>query len=546
MSWGVPLSKFIDSRVMTYTIKDGCTACDSCRPACPRQAIQLNPDAEGYWIDPTLCDGCPDLEIPACVTACDLDQLHFLPAKKGRSKSTLLPAAIPDIFLNGKTNPFASSLVMWETCNLLTQRQGLPWQTDSEGRLCYRRPVQRGLGELRFRLAPDPTAVEVMPPSESLAALGEFELRAACVHLIFSAYAVTQETPWKTSFTLTSQHFEQYLGLEKRKDLTKLEKLTLIKDLVYQTCRFRVAINWPRQGRVQGFSLAEHAVWQLMDTQYYFEQDREGHDHLIGLSFVVQAGDWAQKFLNKQRYRQQTAFYQYSTLPRSLLLESMSSWQQHEGAVRLLLWLLFKLRLGGDQRMTVRKLLRIAYGDARVVEATTVRGAHKRLLKTFENDLEALYSYGLIPLFDPDTYPVEIQPFWARVAEIPEDAEAALDFWTEDAQQSQSLTTSAPRDKWQRLLNARILSFELPEDWQQTLRQPSKRRRKRAAANQRGATLSGDDIKAARQQQSLSQRALAQRLGKSQSWIRDVEKGRFKVNLNDQALLQQVLAVTLG
>lgn len=347
MSWGAPLSKFIDSRVMTYTIKDGCTACDSCRPAFPRQAIQLNPDAEGYWIDPTLCDGCPDLEIPACVTACDLDQLHFLPAKKGRSKSTLLPAAIPDIFLNGKTNPFASSLVMWETCNLLTQRQGLPWQTDSEGRLCYRRPVQRGLGELRFRLAPDPTAVEVMPPSESLAALGEFELRAACVHLIFSAYAVTQETPWKTSFTLTSQHFEQYLGLEKRKDLTKLEKLTLIKDLVYQTCRFRVAINWPRQGRVQGFSLAEHAVWQLMDTQYYFEQDREGHDHLIGLSFVVQAGDWAQKFLNKQRYRQQTAFYQYSTLPRSLLLESMSSWQQHEGAVRLLLWLLFKLRLGG-------------------------------------------------------------------------------------------------------------------------------------------------------------------------------------------------------
>ena len=52
----------------------------------------------------------------------------------------------------------------------------------------------------------------------------------------------------------------------------------------------------------------------------------------------------------------------------------MSSWQQHEGAVRILLWLLFKLRLGGDHRLTIRTLLRIAYGEERLKEAITVRG----------------------------------------------------------------------------------------------------------------------------------------------------------------------------
>ena len=63
----------------------------------------------------------------------------------------------------------------------------------------------------------------------------------------------------------------------------------------------------------------------------------------------------------------------------------MSNWQQHEGAVRLLLWLAVQTAVwGADQRVTIRTLLRVAYGEAKVHEATTVRGAHKRLLKTFE------------------------------------------------------------------------------------------------------------------------------------------------------------------
>jgi hypothetical protein len=38
----------------------------------------------------------------------------------------------------------------------------------------------------------------------------------------------------------------------------------------------------------------------------------------------------------------------------------MNNLQQHEGATRLLLWLVFKLRLGGDQRLKVSTLLQIA------------------------------------------------------------------------------------------------------------------------------------------------------------------------------------------
>lgn len=531
---------------MVYTIKDGCIQCDSCRPQCPTGAIKTEANTDHYWIDPTLCDGCEDIEQPRCVEVCSIGALTPLQAKKGRCKSTLLPAAIPDIFLNGKTNPFASSMVMWESCNILAQRGNLPWQADSQGNLVYGRPVHRGRGQLRFRLALNP---EVSPPTpmtldEGTTALEFFDIRAACLHLIFAAYAVVANCPWQEEFVITDQHIEQYLGLDKRKDLTKLDKLTLIKDLVHQSCHLLVSLHWPRQGKVQAFSLAEHLVWQLKDTQYYFETDGQGYRHLIGLGFVVQAGLWSKYFLNKQDYRRQTAFYQYGALPQSLLFEVMSNWQQHEGAMRLLLWLLFKLRLGGDQRVTIRTLLRIAYGDERLVRAMTVRGAHKRLLKTFESDLETIHGYGLKPIFDPETYPPEIQPLWARAAQIPDDANAALEFWANDANLDLSLTDAAPRDKWQRLLNARLLGFELSDEWQQTVRRANPRRRRHGSLTQLPAAagqLSGTDIKQARQRQRLTQRALAERLGKSQSWIRDIEKGRFSISSADQARLRQTL-----
>lgn len=529
---------------MPYTIQDGCIACDSCHPECPNGAIKPNAKEDGYWIDPTLCDGCPDLDIPHCVKVCSAGSLAPLAPKKGRIKSTLLPAAIPAIFLNGKAAPFASSMVIWEACTLLSQGQTLPWQNDEAGLCSYCRPVHRGRGAMWFRLAADPEADGLTPLEAPDATIANLDPRAACVHLIFAAYAMTCDRPQDEPFVLNDQHIEQYLGLDKRKDLTKLDKLTLIKDLVYQCCRILVSINWPRQGKVQAFTLTEHPIWQVLDTEYFFEEDAQGNRHLIGLSFTIQTGLWAQSFLNKQDYRRHTAFYQYGSLPQSLLLEVISNWQQHEGAVRLLLWLLFKLRLKGDQRMTVRTLLRIAYGEDRLAEATTVRGAHKRLLKTFEGDLEALYDYGMKPLFDPETYPPEIQPLWARVTDIPEDADDALAFWTDDANSAASLTDTAPRDKWRRLLNARLLGFELPEDWQPAPKRSTSRRRKsRPQSTIRLEHVEGNTIKAARKRQNLTQRALADQLGKSQSWIRDIEKGRFSPNPSDQALLQQALGI---
>ena len=89
--------------------------------------------------------------------------------------------------------------------------------------------------------------------------------------------------------------------------------------------------------------------------------------------------------------------------------------------------------------LTVRTLMRIAYGEERVVHVSSQGSSHKRLLRTFEGDLETLNDYGLKPVFDPITYPPEIQPFWAKLTEIPDDAEAAAEFWTNDGSRSQKI-----------------------------------------------------------------------------------------------------------
>jgi DNA-binding XRE family transcriptional regulator len=502
-----------------------------------------------------ICDGCKGYAAPQCVLACPIDNPIPLQAKKGRCKVDTSIITSPDLFANGRTNPFASAIAIWEACNVLAQRQSMAWQQGEDREAVYQRSIQQGKGLIRFRmiqnLSPDsPLGRNSLTPNSDITA---FDLRSACLHLIYAAYATTLDRPWEQEFIINDRQIEDYLGLEKRKDLSKLTKLTLIKDLVQQPCKIEVAIESPQQGQIPACQLDYHPLWHLVDLQHQFQEDEQGCKHLVGMTFTVKAGEWAKYFLNRQGCKERHAFYQYGSLPRSLLSSVMSIWQQHEGSARIMLWLLFKTKIGKEQRVTVPTLMRIAYGEAKVNQASVQREERKRLLRTFESDLEALNHYGLRPIFDPATYPPEIQPLWAKLAELPDDAEEALEFWMNDGSRDTRLTDASPRGKWNRLMNARILHFELPTDWEQTrLELEKKKTQKRRVGSQRDlsgtrsltrSAIQADQIAMARKQQGWSQRDLAEKTGKSQSWIRDIENGRFKAKTKDQQLLKKVLGL---
>ncbi len=526
---------------MPYTIpNNSCVGCDNCRPQCPTGAIRI--ENNEYWVDPGLCNNCEGYySEPQCVIACPTNSPIPWQAKKGRCKVEPRDASSLDLFSNGKNNPFASAIAIWEACNVLAQRTSLHWETDEEGYISYSRQVNQGRGAIAFHIQ-DP--LKVNDKATDIAAIEGLDIRAACIHLIFAAYATALEQPWEQEFAIDERQIEKYLGMEKRKDLSKAAKLALMKNIVQQACSLIISIDWPQQGRINGFSLVGSRLWHLVDIQHHFQEDNLGCKYLIGLTFKVKAGLWAQYFLNKQACKERTAFYQYGSLPKTLLTTVMSIWQQHEGAVRLMLWLLFKTKMGKEQRITIPTLLRIAYGEEKVALASRQREERKRLLRTFESDLEILNHYGMKPLFDPVTYPPEIQPLWAKLIDLPEDPDEALEFWTNDGGAETRLTDTGPRGKWNLLMNARILAFELPPEWEQQISESEKKKTRTAKAKKKPKAtndLLGEQILQARKNLNLSQRELAKLTGKSQSWIRDIENGRLKAKLEDQILLRKIL-----
>ena len=530
---------------MPYTISNNsCAGCDKCRFQCPTGAIKI--DNGEYWIDPHLCNNCEGYySEPQCASACPSKSPMPLQVKKGRCKIDDRELTSSDLFFNGKSNPFASGIPIWEACNVLSQRTSLPWVIDDNSQIFYSKQINQGKGKIAFHIN---SSSEECGFAKDLEAIEALDIRAACVHLIFAAYATFAEKPWEEEFVIDDKQIEKYLGLEKRKDLNKTTKLALMKSLVLQASSLMLSIDLPEQGRIKPISLEKTKLWDLLGIQHHFQHDELGCKYLIGLTFRVQAGDWAKYFLNKEACKERTAFYQYGNLPKSLLTTVMSIWQQHEGAARLMMWLMFKAKMGKQQRITIPTLMRVAYGDRKVAIACRKREERKRLLRTYESDLETLSHHGMKPIFDPVTYPEPIQPLWSKLADIPEDPDEAIEFWINDGDEGRRLTDVSPRGKWKMLMNARILAFEMAPKWDQPNLKARKKQQRTKSTNKRrniktAGGLLGEQIRLARKNLSISQRELARLMGKSQSWIRDIENGRLKVKIEDQLVLRKVLKI---
>ena len=355
----------------------------------------------------------------------------------------------------------------------------------------------------------------------ALAVIDNFDIRAACMHLIYAAHATQVERPWDEEIVIDDRQIEAYLGLQKRTDKSRKEKLALIEEIAKQPCKITTYISWPRQGRRKGFTVEEGRLWHILGTRYHYQQDIFGNKEISGISFIVKAGLWAKYFLNEEGETDRQAISRQGTLSKSLLESVMSIWQHREGAARLMVWLLFKSQTNKKQALSVQTLMEVAYGPNKVEEAKSDLQLRKKLANTWDEDIFTLHDRGWHIKFDAESYPDEIQPIGLGRAD-----------------------TRRPRGFFERLLGAYIW-VSPPDDWV-TKKIPGASNHHlqpdsvQVTPEATMPTLTGEDVKVLRKEKGWSQRKLAKLSGMSQGLISMIENGTRTLSIDNEMVLRRV------
>ena len=309
------------------------------------------------------------------ITGLEVPQISSVstPKRRGRYRCIKRLPTSPDLFPDGKTNRMASNKLIWEGCNILTQAKNLGWVDSDKGSLCYQSPVAKGQGYVSFWVSDDLHGLNpaVLEGEVALALIDQFDIRAACIHLIYAAHATQLDRPWEQQFVLSDTQLERYLGLEQNRNFkNKQEKLNLLLALAKQPCSLLMYVSWPEKGAVGAFSVSRTWLWEIAEPILHYQNcfhDEQGNPIgeklLVGFTLKVRCGNWAQYFLNEEKRRNKSGYYEYGILSSGVLRDLMSLWHHHEGAARLMTWLLFKTRVNRNSPQTVEMLIKVAFGE---------------------------------------------------------------------------------------------------------------------------------------------------------------------------------------
>jgi len=536
----------------------------------PRKAKKRNLEtgSQAAEVTPVLAETDPTLSSEA--------SSDKLTTRRKRSRTASRPATNSDLFPGESVHRLASSRLIWEGANILTQREDLRWEKSEDG-LCYESLISKGKGFLSFWLTQDLFSKypSVLESEAALALIEQFDIRAACMHLIYSAHATQLDRPWEQQFVLNDRQLERYLGLDKNKNLNRQEKLQLMLELAKQPCHLLVYVSYPDQGRVPSFTVSRTWLWEIAEPMLHFQeclQDDSGNSigeqTLVGFTLSIRCGNWAKYFLNEEMRRNREGYYEYGILSQQILQDLMSTWHHYEGAARLMTWLLFKTKINRDSPMTVEALLKIAFGEKTLQLAKSNYRDRAKIVRSWITSLKVLMEKGWKITRDAETYPIQ---YWVEdaesglLAQIPDDPEQAAEFWAKDAasEVGARLTdkTKRMRGQFEQLLTSKIwiqppqIVAEKLDDIDEARRINSKVEPKRRSVSlatddipkfvSEKPTLSiiesGAQLKRLRLAKGMTQVELAQQMGRKESWVKMIEGEKRKIQPQYQEKLIQIL-----
>lgn len=257
--------------------------------------------------------------------------------------------------------------------------------------------------------------IELMPYSEAEQILEKFGVYPALLHLILAVHFYRHPDPTKAELNIKGSDLIKDLGLHKRTDLSKKEKLERVNETLTAVKSLIITAKWESEVTVQtgkkyttktvSFTIDPSIMWNISSLRIS-DKDLCGNEELKDIEIVVRAGAWLSHFFNQSERELGKALYNYATLSRKIL--DLNPYQE-ELALRIAL-----LQSTMDYRgyYTVEKWLNenLLGAKIKIADAKIDRLKRKKLADLWNNTLMSLERIGFEIHFDNKTYPEELRP----------------------------------------------------------------------------------------------------------------------------------------
>ncbi len=425
-----------------------------------------------------------------------------------------LPSPELPLFQSRAVTPVATGGPMLRSAQALLRRD--LWTKDDESKPVYRRHFSQGRVIAHYITSADPTSQypEALAEQAAWQIVEQFGIPTAYLHLVFAAHAATQSSAWQGLFRLHGSDLLKTLGMEKRTDVTKPEKLQELAKQAELLGSMGVWVVW-REGK-RDLNVRASRMWDVA-IDVHGQQGREAaRAEPTEVTLTVRPGLWTEKFLNRAGRDAGLALRQFGYLAQATLRINP---YHEELAAKLAVYLTIMSRLRATYR--VQNLLAAVESEAALHQAAHDRRRRYAFKRRWDHALLTLHEHGWQITFDPPTYPLALQPDWAHPATAPVHLR------------------QLPVGYWRLLLAARITLIPpepIPDLLAAGTEPPA-----RQAPPLAPPPLGGSQLRQAREAKGWSQRQLAALLGKSQTWVALVEQDQRQIHPRDRAQLHQVL-----
>lgn len=376
--------------------------------------------------------------------------------------------------------------------------------------------------------------------------LDRYGVMAARLHAVFATYAARQHEPWKEPFNLRGTDLIKTLGLHRTNRMNKSQKLKAVADLAWIVGTLGAVIHW-YEGNLDLRITRKSPIWTILYVEEFYQPELiQETAELTEVIIRVMPGAWAEKFLNKVGSQQRKALYQYGFINQEVF--NLDHHKQ-ELAAALALYLTQNRRYHSDGNYRIQTLLSAVMSIQDIELIRRNRLKRSRFIKRFYSVLEALTEIGFTFRFS-ESFPQALRPAWAMlpnenegeldpVATAPKDERLPGGFF--DTWLTCCVSITAPSN-----IEAAVKEFEQKNT--ETAKRISTRREIKSSQlkesnedqseqeHSLGPSTQPDALTGAMVQQArfaigMSQTELGHAMGRSQSWVRDIEN-----KLKDQSV----------